>query len=106
MSPHVLLATMEAARHQTCRHLELMHRQIASRAERLTVTRKAKARSHRRVRSNWTRSDERLYHDQLDRLLFERRCEIDALSRKLARQDQALAAVRKKLGIDTDGEVR
>ncbi|MBB4571049.1 hypothetical protein [Rhizobium leucaenae] len=97
-NPRPLLATMEAARRQIHQHLELVHRQIAGRAERLTVTQKAKSRSHRRGRSNWTPSDEELFREHLDRLTFERRREIEALSRKLARQDQALAAFREKLG--------
>jgi hypothetical protein len=95
-----LLAAMETSRRQTHHHLDLVHRQIAGRAERLTVTQKAKSRSLRRGRSNWTPSDEGLYREHLDRLCFERRGEIEALSRKLARQDQALAAVREKLGVD------
>lgn len=80
---------MEAA-HQD---LELVHREIASRAERLTITRKAKPCSHCRDWSNETRSDERMFHDHLDRLTFERCGEIDALSRKLARQERTLSKV-------------
>jgi hypothetical protein len=37
-SPRALLATMEAARRQTRQHLGVVHRQVAGRAERLTVT--------------------------------------------------------------------
>jgi len=96
-SSRALLAAIEASRRQPCHHLHLVHRQIAGRAERLTVTQKAKSRFRRRGRSNWTPSDEELYRDHLDRLSFERRGEIDALSRKLARQDQALAATHEKL---------
>lgn len=103
VNSRALLATMEASRRQTHHHLDLVHRQIAGRAERLTVTEKAKSRSHRRGRSNSTPSDEELYRDHLDRLTFQRRGEIDALSRKLARQDQALAAVYEKLGINAGG---
>ena len=101
-SRRALLATMQAAHRQTRQHLDLVHRQIAGRAERLTITQKAKARSHRRNRSNWTRSDELLYFDHLDRLTFERRGEIDALSRKLMRQERALTAFAKTFGGDID----
>ncbi|TCM76631.1 hypothetical protein [Rhizobium sp. BK068] len=102
-NPRRLLATMEAARREIHQHLELLHRQMAGRAERLTVTRKAKSRSHRRGRSNWTPSDEELFREDLFRLTFERRGEIEALSRKLARQDQALAVIREKLGETVGG---
>ena len=93
-----LLWRMEEARRQTCRHLDLVERQIACRAERLTITQKAKRRSHRRGRANWTLSDEQMYRDHFDRLMFERRSEIGALSRKLARQDEAIAALSKRHG--------
>jgi hypothetical protein len=101
VSPRALLANMEAAHRQTSQHLHVVRRQIAGRAERLTITAKAKARSHRRSNANWTRSDEDLYRDCLDRLTFERRGEIEALTRKLARQERALAVVRNKLGKDS-----
>ena len=39
ISPWVLLARMEVARRETRHHLDLIHRQIATRAERLAVTR-------------------------------------------------------------------
>jgi hypothetical protein len=52
MSQHLLLVRMEAAHQLTQRQLDLIHRQIAMRTERLTVTDKAKARSHRRGRTN------------------------------------------------------
>jgi hypothetical protein len=105
MSQHLLLVRMEAAHQLTQRQLDLIHRQIAMRTERLTVTDKAKARSHRRGRTNWTRSDEQMFHDHLDRLTFERRFEFDALSRKLTRQEYAIVLVRKKLDVELDAEV-
>ena len=42
----------------------------------------------------WTRTDERIYQENLAAIRFERRGEIEALSRKLARQTGAIAAFR------------
>ena len=89
-----MLARMEAARAETERHLAIVERQIAARAERMTVTSQAKSRQdrHRRSNSMWTLADERIFQDNLSAINFERRGEIDALSRKLARQAGAIAA--------------
>ncbi len=97
------LLRMEAARRETRRHLDHVQRQIEGRAERMTITEKAKAqnRTHKRFGPRWTRSDEALYRSHVDRLFFERHSEIDALSRKLARQDRALAALRERPGART-----
>ncbi|MEX2696316.1 hypothetical protein [Rhizobium mongolense] len=100
VSPYVLLSRMEAARRQTRRHLDLIHRQITGRAERIAITGKAKARSYRRGGSRWTRSDELLFQDHVERLAFERRTEIAALARKLQRQERAITTVRRALGDD------
>jgi hypothetical protein len=91
---------MEAARRQTSHHLHLIHRQIAARAERLAMTDKVKARNrtHKRSGSRWTRSDEVLFREHVDRLSFERRGELEALIRKLERQDRAVTTLRLKLG--------
>ena len=91
-----LLSRMEAAHRQTKAHLELIERQISARAERMTTTAKAKARRHPRGGSRWTRSDETMFRACVDQLSFERRGEIDALSRKLMRQERAILAVRAK----------
>lgn len=76
-----------------------MLRQIAARAERVTVTQKAKSsgRAPSRSASRWTPSDERLFQSHLLAVEFQRRREIKALSRKLARQDAAIAAVKARL---------
>jgi len=91
-----LLSRMEAAHRLTKAHLERIERQISARAERMTTTAKAKARRHPRGRSRWTRSDEALFRACVDQLSFERRGEIDALNRKLSRQERAILAVRAK----------
>jgi hypothetical protein len=94
---------METARRQTKAHLDLIERQIAARAERMTISTRAKARSRPGGSSRWTRSDETLFRDYLDQLSFERRGEIDALIRKLSRQERAIAAVRVKITIEGSG---
>ena len=62
----------------------------------MTTTAKAKARRHPRGGSRWTRSDETMFRACVDQLSFERRGEIDALNRKLSRQEGAITAVRAK----------
>ena len=91
-----LLSRMEAAHRQTKAHLERIERQISARAERMTTSAKAKARSHPRGGSRWTRSDEALFRAYVDQISFERRGEIDALTRKLSRQEIAIDTVRAK----------
>lgn len=90
------LARMEAARAETENRLAIVQRQIQGRAERMTVTTQAKYRQcrHRRSNSMWTRTDERIFRENLAAIRFERRWEIDALSRKVARQTGAIAAFR------------
>ena len=92
-----LLCRMEAAHRQTRGNLDRIERQISARAERMTVTVKAKARSR------WTRSDEALFRAHVNALSFERRGEIDALTRKLIRQERAIAAVSVKPADDQSG---
>lgn len=92
----IVVSRMEAAYRQTRAHLERIERQISARAECMTTTAKAKARRHPRGGSRWTRSDETMFRTCVDQLSFERRGEIDALSRKLMRQERAITAVRAK----------
>lgn len=66
----------------------------------MTTTAKAKARRHPRGGSRWTRSDETMFRACVDQLSFERRGEIDALNRKLSRQERAILAVRAKTTSD------
>lgn len=98
VSPPTLLSRMEAARRDTRHHLDLVHRQMAARAERITITQKASKRSNKRAGSRWTRTDEMQFRSHLERLEFERRGELEALARKLVRQDHAIAALQAKLG--------
>ncbi len=91
-----LLSRMEAAHRHTRAHLERIERQISARAERMTTTARTKARSRTRGGSQWTRGDEATFRAYVDELSFERRGEIDALNRKLSRQEHAITAVRAK----------
>ena len=96
-SPYILLSRMEAARRETRHHLDLVCRQIAGRAERITITQKTNNRSYKRAQSRWTRCDEMRFRSHLQRLEFERRNEIEALARKLARQNAAIQALQAEL---------
>jgi hypothetical protein len=89
-----MLARMERARAETERHLAIIEKQIAARAERMTVTGRLKSRQYGRCSSTWSRTDERAFQENVAAIRFERRCEIEALSRKLARQAGAIAAFR------------
>jgi hypothetical protein len=92
----VLLTGMEVAQAETQRHLGIIERQIAARAERLTITDRAKRRHHGRGASSWTNADERLFQEHVAELMLARRGEIDALTRKLDRQEQAIAEFRSR----------
>lgn len=88
------LARMEAAHTETARHLAVIERQITSRAERMTTSSRVKARQFGRTTATWSRADERDFQANLATLHFARRGEIEALSRKLARQAGAIAVFR------------
>lgn len=94
------LARMEKARGETERHLAVIERQIAARAERMTTSSRIKARQFGRASSTWTRADERDFQANVTALRFERRSEIDALSRKLARQAGVIAAFHVRYRIN------
>jgi hypothetical protein len=85
------LSRMEVAQAETQRHLGIIERQIEARAERLTITDRAKRWRHGRGASNWTNADERLFQEHVAKLTLARRGEIDALTRKLDRQDRVIA---------------
>jgi hypothetical protein len=95
-----LLRWMESAHRQTKAHFEQIERQISARAERMTTAARTKARSRTRGGSRWTRSDEAMFRVHVEQLRFERRGEIDALSRKLNRQEHAILTVRAKITSD------
>lgn len=94
-----ILARMERARAETERHLAVIERQIAGRAERIAMNAHVQTRRFGRPTSRWYPADERRYQETLATLRFARRAEIEALARKLARQAGAIAAFRLRHGI-------
>ncbi|TCM51072.1 hypothetical protein C8J36_11079 [Rhizobium sp. PP-F2F-G48] len=91
------LARMEEARRQTRRQLDLIERQIVR-----AMTAAMPALRDRRRRSCRDRSPDpagfmQRYREILAAITAERQPEIDALSRKLARQDQAIEHWRSRL---------
>ena len=91
-----LLARMEIAQVETQRRLGVIERQIAARAERMTITDRAKPRPHGRSASNWTNADDRRLQQHIAELALTRRGEIDALTQKLDRQETAMAELRAR----------
>lgn len=91
-----LLARMEIVQAEAQRHLGIIERQIAARAERMTITDRAKRRPGDRSASSWTSADERLFQQHVAELALARRGEIDALTRKLDRQETAIAEIRAR----------
>jgi hypothetical protein len=85
------LSRMEEARRQIQRQLELIERQITRRATAL-VPQQRKRHGDRRGKSSDVCMVLERYRSTLAALTAERQPEIDALSRKVARQDRAIAA--------------
>jgi AraC-like DNA-binding protein len=90
---------MEKTLLETSRHLGLIERQIQARAERMTITSRTQRRQSGRGASRWTRVDERAFRENIAALALTRRAEIDALIRKLTRQEDAIAMFRRRHGI-------
>jgi AraC-like DNA-binding protein len=96
-----LLARLEKTLLETSRHLGIIERQIEARAERMTITfRTQRRQSGGGGTSRWTRADERAFRENIAALALTRRTEIDALIRKLTRQESAIAAFRRRHGIE------
>ncbi len=95
-----LLARMENAILETSRHLGIIERQVEARAERMTITSRTQRRQSSRGTSRWTRADERAFRENIAALALTRRAEIDALTRKLTRQESAIAMFRRSHGIE------
>lgn len=89
-----MLARLEAARAETERRIAIIERQIAACAERMTTSRRVKARQFGHASITGRRADKRDVQPNIAALRFERRGEIEALDRRLARQAGAIAAFR------------
>nr|WP_271611290.1 hypothetical protein [Bradyrhizobium sp. CCBAU 21360] len=96
------LRRMQEARRQIQRQLDLIDRQITRRMTALIPQLKPKRAGYRRGRAPDPSAFLKRYRSLLAAITAERQSEIDALARKLARQDAAIAAycVRNGLAFD------
>ncbi|MFT4119144.1 hypothetical protein [Bradyrhizobium sp.] len=98
----LLLDRMEDARRQTQRQLNMIDREITRRMTAAIPSLGEKHAHYRRSRPPDARAFLARYRATLAALTGERQTEIDALSRKLAWQDDAIRALRERLGLDHD----
>lgn len=91
------LPRLEEARRQTQRQLDLIDRQIIRRMTALIPRLAPRRSAYRRGKPPDPEGFLVRYRAQLAALTTERQPEIDALSRRLARQDQAIAVLRKRM---------
>ncbi|MBL8583182.1 MAG: hypothetical protein JNL61_13280 [Rhizobiaceae bacterium] len=90
------LSRMEDARRQTQRQLDLINRQIIRKMTALIPQLSPKRIAYRRGKPPDPSAFLERYRSNLAALTAERQPEIDALSRKLARQDAAIELLRAK----------
>ena len=93
-----LLHRMEGARRQTQRQLDMIDRRITRRMTSLIPQLGRKQTGYRRGKTADGGRFLEHYRTKLAGLCAERQSEIDALSRKLARQDAAIMAFRLRDG--------
>jgi hypothetical protein len=92
--PEVWLSRMEDARRQTQRQLEIINRQITRKMMAILPQSARRQTGYRRGRAPDGRPSLKRYRAHLTGLTAERQPEVDALARRLARQDAAIAAFR------------
>ncbi len=95
LDPRTRLFRMEEARRQTQHQLTMIERQITRRMTALIPQLQQRRTAYRRGKPPDPRTFLERYRSHLAAITAERQLEIDALSRKLARQDAAIAAFRK-----------
>jgi hypothetical protein len=93
-----LLSRMEEARRQTQHQLDIIDRQIIRRMTATIPHLHRRRRSYRRGRPPEPCASLTRYRANLAAITAERQQEIDALSRKLAREDRVIAALRERPG--------
>lgn len=96
------LSRMEEARRQTQRQLDMLDRQITRRMTALIPGLLPRRTHYRRGKAPDPGAFLERYRSQLAALTAERQPEIDALSRKLARQEQAIARFLDRQGEAAD----
>ncbi len=90
------LLRMEEARRQTQHQLDIIERQIMRRMTALIPQLGRKLSGYRRGRPPEASAFLERYRSNLAAITAERQPEIDALTRKLARQDRAIASLRER----------
>ncbi|ODT21689.1 MAG: hypothetical protein ABS35_16700 [Kaistia sp. SCN 65-12] len=96
------LSRMQEARRQTQRQLDMVDRQITRRMTALIPGLLPRRTQYRRGKAPDPGAFLERYRSQLAALTAEWQPEIDALSRKLARQEQAIATFIERHGHDAD----
>ena len=96
------LSQMEEARRQTQRQLDMVDRQITRRMTALIPDLLPRRTRYRGGKAPDPQAFLERYRSQLAALTAERQPEIDALSRKLARQEQAITTFIERHGHDAD----
>ncbi len=96
LDPRTRLLRMEEARRQTQRQLDMIDRQITRRMTALIPQLQPQRKSYHRGKPPDPAAFLERYRSNLAAITAERQHEIDALSRKLARQDAAIAAFRAR----------
>lgn len=91
-----LLSRMEEARRQTQHQLDLIDRQITRRIVAVIPQLHPRRRSYRRGQPQEPRAFLARYRANLAAITADWQQEIDALSRKLAQQDQAIVTLRER----------
>ncbi|WP_177309908.1 hypothetical protein [Rhizobium tibeticum] len=97
MSPETQLSRMEDARRQTQKQLQIIDRQITRRMTAILPQIARRQSGYRRGKAPDGRTVLERYRANLAGLTAERQPEVDALSRKLARQDAAITELRDRL---------
>ncbi|TIQ41898.1 MAG: hypothetical protein E5X49_16875 [Mesorhizobium sp.] len=96
------LSRMEEARRQTQRQLDMIARQITRRMTALIPQLQPRRTAYRRGNPPDPGAFLERYRSNLAAITAGRQAEIDALSRKLARQDRAIAEYRKRFDVQPD----